>query len=141
MGVEAAGGALPLDQQGANQPLQLQMEETPNPSASFDGLVQESASALFSGPHGGPDGHGSESPSRVFRSEEAGSLTDAKKEFISDATGPGAERASKKAEVDRQAEALTDRARQLYSDMTVYHVAWGIAMRVQKDISHLLKAG
>lgn len=129
----------PIGADGAGAVLEIDLGREVAPSPSFDGLLRDSASAIFSGPHGGPETHDHSDKAVLFREVDDTALEEVKDGFVSEAHAPGEENKQSGASDTTSVDQLADRANQLYTEITVYHVAWGIATRMQKDISHLLK--
>ena len=67
-----------------------------------------------------------------------GDVEEAKEVVQSDVTRPGVETPEVNAEQEAL-RAVENRARNLYGEMMVHHIAWGVAQRMQKDMSQLLR--
>lgn len=65
-------------------------------------------------------------------------VDDAKNGFVSDVARPGSETAVKDS-AEETLRAVEGRAKNLYGEMMVHHIAWGVAQRMQKDMSQLLR--
>lgn len=81
---------------------------------------------------------GAQTEALSFKDQLVGTTGDdvsrAKTDMVSDATSPGTT-----SPVQDGQEALAARYEKLYTDMTVFQVAWSIARRVQQDTSQLLR--
>lgn len=67
-----------------------------------------------------------------------GAVGQEKGSVVSEVTGPGAEPPPEPTPEDASLQ-LVDRLNGLYMDIAVHHVAWGVAQRMQKDMSQLLR--
>lgn len=87
----------------------------------------------------------SHDPLGDLRSEVDGNATAemrrTKAEVLSDVSRPGAETREVNDSTEARMDALVDRTNQLYRDISIHQVAWGVATRMQKDISQLLRGG
>lgn len=84
-------------------------------------------------------------PLREMRSsvsgDPQGDVLRTKSELVSDVARPGSGNTAGGETGDETLATVTDRAQHLYREMTVHHIAWGVATRMQKDISQLLRGG
>lgn len=67
----------------------------------------------------------------------SGTVGEAKGSVVSDVTRPGV--APPEASSEEPVTQLVDRLNGLYMDIAVHHVAWGVAIKMQKDMSQLLR--
>ena len=65
-------------------------------------------------------------------------VDDVKGGIMSDVARPGTDTAQT-GSTEEVLNAVTDRAQNLYGEMMVHHIAWGVAQRMQKDMSQLLR--
>jgi len=69
----------------------------------------------------------------------AGSEVNSQKEsFVSEVTRPGTEVNAETSDEDAF-NTVVERTKHIYGEITVHHIAWGIAQRMQKDMSQLLR--
>lgn len=104
-------------------------------SSNFSKMAEEALGAALSQPDSLKT---QDSLRESMMSPLGGAVGDEKRDVLSDVSRPGTD---PRDNVDPKEDQrfLIDRTRDLYSDLTIYNVAWGVAMRMQKDISQLLR--
>jgi len=104
-------------------------------SSNFSKLAREALGSALSNPD---DLSPNDSIRAGITSPTGGAVGNEKSEIVSEIDRPGAENSSAQNSEDVH-DQIIDRSRVLYTDLTVYNVAWSVAMRVQKDVSQLLR--
>lgn len=123
------------------QPIeQIQAEAAPLEIAptELDGLVEDALSTILE-PQGTKPNPSEEFRKALGTGNPQDEINQEIATVISDVERPGAPDKDNSADDLTKNDALVDRTAALYSEMTVLNVAWGIAQRTQKDVSHLLK--
>ena len=135
VGVGAEGGIPVAEQQTTLNNIMQNSAVEEVQSSNFSRLAEEALGAALD--H--PDSLGAQNGLRdTMVAPFGGAVGNEKRDVASDVSRPGVEpTANPDPESDQKF--LIDRTRTLYSDLTIYNVAWGVAMRMQKDISQLLR--
>jgi len=121
--------------------IEAQQQSSAQPSNALNKIAESAVEKIFKTSQQGTEG----SAGRARLSDGSnGQVGSEKRAMQSSVSRPGSDdmSASKGTELsanDERMDALTDRAISLYSDMTVFNIAWGIATRTQRDISQLLR--
>lgn len=129
---DMSGGGQQIDMNNLVQDRAAQEVQASN----FSRLAEDAIKSALNGP-GAIDAQPSEF--EMLRSNANGAVGDERRAVMSDVQRPGVESAEQGVDSDDQFGSVIDRTRELYSDLTIYNVAWGIATRMQKDISQLLR--
>lgn len=131
------GGADPADLQQRSMTLDSLTDEarvSETQASNFAKMVDGGLGAALSNPDSFSPG---DTMRATIASPTGGAVGDEKEGMVSGIDRPGVENTAETSE--QVHDNLIDRSRVLYTDLTVYNVAWSVAMRVQKDISQLLR--
>ncbi|KAB7613616.1 hypothetical protein F9L33_09555 [Amylibacter sp. SFDW26] len=134
--VGASSGAANSGSEYDLQQLTKQSYEEESRASSFSHMAQEALSKAL-------DKQSNMDPMKDNREGLVGAATGdvghEKSSVLSDVAREGTRVENAEEASQKKMDAVIDRTQQLYGDITVYNIAWGVAMRMQKDISQLLR--